>query len=493
VKALDVVLRAAAKPLPAGRVWLVGGFVRDALLGRPLTDVDLAVQGDPLRAARALGAAVGARPFVLDKERGTYRVMETAKDGRRQYDLSRVQGKGIEEDLRLRDFTVNALAVPVEAWRPKKDWKPALLDLSGGRADLKARRLKFVSEGALKADPLRMMRAFRLAAELEFTIDPKTLAAVTKHRARLRRSAPERVREELMKLLVTPDAGRWLVEMDRRRLLTAVLPEGEAMRKTARQYYGAEGVMGHSLAAVRSLDRLLRDLPALFPEFAAPLRAHLQEPVGGFPRYVLLKLGELLHDVGKPKTAKTEGGKMHFYGHEHVGADLAERIGQRLRLSNDENRTVARLVRGHMRPGNLGHLPSLSDRAVYRFYRDLEGDAVGMLVVSLADHFTYLSDKVIRARKDPVHRRMHEMLSRFFLRRETVHPPKIVDGRALMEKLGVEEGPLVGRLLNAVREAQAAGRVKSPEQALKLAEALLKDGSLAAPPGEARGRERREE
>ncbi len=475
-------LKPTLKPLlSSAPCWLVGGLLRDALLGRPLRDVDLAVQGDPAKAARLLAAALKSKVFPLDKKRGTYRVVQTQKGLSRVFDFSKLQGKSIEQDLQRRDFTVNALALPLERLFKPGDWRRDLLDLAEGQKDLKARRIRLTNPSVLKDDPLRLLRAFRFSAELGFSITPETLSAVEKSRALIRKSAAERVREELFKTLSTPRAGETFRAMDRAKLLTVLFPEGESMRKTAHVYYGKDGVWGHSLDALASFDRLMNELPVLFPEFHQPLVDHLRETVAGFPRYALLKLVELLHDVGKPATAKVEGGKLHFHGHDHVGRDLAAKIGERLRLSNEENRSLAAMVGAHMRPGNLGHQPVLTDRAVYRFYRDLQGDAVGMLVVALADHFTYLNDKQRKSRKDPVYLAIHKLLSSHFLTPEAVHPPKLVDGHVLMEKLGLEEGPVLGRLLNAIREAQATKKVKTPEQAVRWAEKILKSGKANVP------------
>ncbi|MBL0249900.1 MAG: hypothetical protein IPQ26_04445 [Elusimicrobia bacterium] len=122
-----------------------------------------------------------------------------------------------------------------------------------------------------------------------------------------------------------------------------------------------------------------------------------------------------------------------------------------------------------MRPGNLGHQPVLTDRAVYRFYRDLEESAVGLLIVSLADHFTYLSPRARLSRKDPVFRTIHKMLGGYFRRRDKVEPPRLLDGHTLMRALRLRPGPEVGRLLSLIREAQAAGEVKTLQDALRLA------------------------
>lgn len=471
-------LRPALKPLKASKdaVWLVGGCLRDALLDRPLRDVDMATAGDPLKLAKKLGAALKSKPFPLDAKRGIYRVVA----GGRVFDFCRLQGKTIEQDVQKRDFRLNALALPLEAVFAA-DWKKCLIDLVEGRKDVRDGKIGLVAESALQEDPLRLMRAFRIAAELDFAIEPKTLAAITQKKSLLSKSAAERVRDELFKIFATPRAGATLAAMDRARLLTVVFPEGEGLRETAHVYYGKEGVWGHSLAALASLDKLLaEELDLFFRDFAAPLKAHMQEPIAGYPRYALLKLVELLHDVGKPATAKMEKGKLHFHGHDHVGMKLAEKAAARLRLSNDETRSLGRMVGSHMRPGNLGHAPALTDRAIYRFYRDLEADAVGMLVVALADHFTYLSDKQRKTQKDPVFLAIRKLLSHNFLRRDVVQPPKLVDGTWVMEKLELPAGPQIGRILNGIREAQAAGQVKTQAQALKLAQKLMQSKVITA-------------
>jgi len=450
-------------------VWLVGGAPRDALLDRPLKDIDLAVAGDPRRAAELMGRALKARAFPLDEERGIYRVVQP--DGARVFDFTKIEGLSIETDLRRRDFTINALALPLSSLGVKN---PAFIDLFDGRADLKRRRVRLTGEKALKDDPLRVLRAFRFAAELGFSIDPRTAAAAARHRKLLTRCAAERLRDELLKILATPRSAAVFRAMDKAKVLSVLFPEAEPMRRAAHAYYGKQGVLGHSLDAMASFDKLTGEWEKYFPKYAGKIRLHLDEKVGGHRRLAFLKLAEFLHDVGKPATAKTENGKLHFYGHDHVGRDMSLGIGQRLRLSQDETRSVARLVGGHMRAGNLGHQPVLTDRAVFRFYRDLENDAVGMLLVSLADHFTYLSERQKKSGKDPVFRAIETMLARHFLTPERVHPPRLVTGNDLMKTLRLKEGPAVGRLLIAIQEAQGARRVKSREEALRFAQKLLK-------------------
>lgn len=456
------------KPLlgQAGELYLVGGVLRDAYLDRSLKDVDISVRGDALAAAKKLGASLKARPFPLDEERGVYRVVR----GEQVFDFAKWQGATLEKDLGRRDFTINAMALPVDALSGPLDKQ--VVDLFDGMKDLKSRRLRVTHPRVLQEDPLRMMRAFRLAAELDFVIEPKTLSAIKKEAKRLRQSAGERVREELMKIFATPRSARTLRAMDKAGLLSVFLPEAEEMRRTAHDYYGKEGVLGHSLDALASFEDLMGRWEEYFPGFHQKIEDYINQPVAGHPRRALLKITELLHDVGKPGTAKVENGKMHFYGHDHLGGRLSTGIAGRLKFSNEETKSISRMVNAHMRPGNLGHQPALTDRAVFRFFRDLESDGVGMLLVALGDHFTYLSEKEKKSKKDPVFLTIQKMLAKHFLSPESVNPPRLIDGNDLMRQLKLKEGPRIGALLNAIREAQAARRVRTRQDALALAKRL---------------------
>lgn len=464
-KSMDTLLRGLARQ-SGPPCWIVGGLLRDALLNRPLADADFAVAGDALALAAPFAKAAGGTLFTLDKQRGTHRVVV----GPVVFDFSRLQGANLSADLSQRDLTINAMALPLAEWG-KPHWQKKLVDEHHGRRDLQARRLQFVSPRVVVDDPLRLLRLFRFGAELGYRATPAALAVVRRHRRLLNRAAPERVREELLKIFASPRAAESLTALETAGLLEVLFPEVGPMRRTGRDYYGAGGVLAHSIAAVASLEKLLTELPRQFPSFHRPLRAHLEEKFAGHPRYAHLKWVELFHDVGKPATAKKEGGEWHFYGHDAVGARLVAGMARRMRLSSDEGKSLSRQVGAHMRPGNLGHQPVLTDRAVYRFYRDLEDSAVGLLVVSLADHFTYLTAKERLSRKDPVYKTIHKMLSGYFKKREKVEPPRLLDGHTLMRSLRLKPGPEVGRLLGLIREGQAAGEIKTVEDALRLARA----------------------
>ncbi len=485
--AREALVREAAAALAGGeRVWIVGGVLRDLALGRqgPLTDLDLAILGPPRPFARRLARRLKAACVTLDAAREIYRVVTKGRPGSpaRQVDVARVQGGGIAADLGRRDFTVNAMAVPLGTSAP-------LLDPFAGQDDAAGGILRAVSRGAFHDDPLRTLRAFRIAAQAGLEPEPRTLSWARAHRGLLGRCAAERVRAELMLLLSAPDGGGWLKRLDAAGLLTAVFPELEAARRCARAYYGPGGVLTHSLATVGRLDFLLAETARVWPAHAEAARAALARGPGGPEGHpALLRLGALLHDVSKPETAKRRGGRLRFFGHEAKGAERSAGILERLRFSREETDWVSTWVLHHLRPGNLAAAEAISDKAVYRFFRDLGEKGVSQLLVCWADHASYL-DPVMLARllphaiqapgaptprwaKGDAAKTLHHLrvvsflLERWVRSPEQTRPERLLDGKAVMKALRLEPGPRIGEILRALQEAQGEGKVRSREEAL---------------------------
>lgn len=455
--------------------------MRDYALGRPSADLDLAASSDPEGLAHALARASGGSFVLLDDATKIYRVALPAG----QVDVAQVQGGSIEADLARRDFGLNAMARRLEAGPGGEPALGPLLDPRRGLADAKARRLKASGSAPFEDDPLRLLRAFRLAAQLGLAIEPATARHIRRNAKRVRRCAGERVRQELLLLLAAPGAHRWLRAMDEARVLTAVFPELEKMRACARGYYGSGGVMRHTLDAVERMDLLLERLDDVFPKLADPIRKHLGAWAGAAPG-ALLKLAVLLHDIAKPATARKIGGRLRFFGHDERGARMTERELVRLRFSGREIRGVCACVRHHLRPGNLATNREISPKAIFRFFRDVGEDGVPLLLACWADHSSYMPLPRLRRAlgtlsKEPGpppketergktvrHLRVISLLLRaYFTRTEVSRPKRLLDGNEVMKALGIPPGPLVGKILDKLSEAQATGRVKDREAALK--------------------------
>jgi poly(A) polymerase len=460
--------------------YVVGGFLRDALLGRGSHDVDLAVAGDPLSLGRRLADVLAGHFVRLHEEHKAARIVLPAGGAIRSLDLLPLRLE-IEADLAQRDLTINAMAAPVEGLAGKRQL--SIIDPCGGRRDLAEGTVRMVRPEAFRADPLRLLRAVRLCAELGFTLDPQTAAVMAENACLLSQMAPERQRDELMRILATSRAAPGLRLADKLGLLDALLPEVAATKGEEQPKEHHWDVFDHSLETVAALDALLgcekpaagrwarlwRQLWERMEEFPT-VREHFQEEVcQGHTRAALLKLAALLHDVAKPETRTIDdNGRMRFFGHAQAGALRAASVARRLRFSGGEVRQVEAMVKEHLRPLQIAQDGPPSRRALYRYFRDTGEAAIDVLFLSLADHLA-----TVGPRLDWDDWRGHLGVVSFILaqrfEKELTAPPRLVTGHDLMDALDLAPGPLLGRLLEAVQEAQAAGEVTTREQALALA------------------------
>jgi poly(A) polymerase len=445
-----------AEILAGAQGWVVGGTVRDELLGRPTTDVDLAVAGDPEPAARAVAKAVGGPVFPLSEAFGAWRVIERA--GGRVYDLSPLQGATIEEDLSRRDFTVNAMARPLDAGE--------LIDPFGGRADLEAGTLRVLGREAYESDPLRPLRLARLAAELGFAPDAATEGLTAAAAPRVREAAAERVFAELRRLVLAPGVLAGLELAGRLGLLRAVLPELADLHGVEQSGYHHLDVYGHTLEVFERLLELERELDPR-------TRAVLDEPLADeLSRGQALRFGALLHDIGKPATrAVRPDGRITFMGHDRVGEEMVRALCRRLRASERLSRFLEAVCRHHLVLGFLVHERPLDRRAVYRYLRQTSPVEVEVTLLSCADRLATRgrnAERAIDAHLDLA----RELMAAALDWRERGPPKPPLRGDELARELGIEPGPELGRLLEQLEEAAYAGEAATREEALQLARRL---------------------
>ena len=461
-------------------LYLVGGFVRDALLQRERmpVNIDLAIPVRALEVARQLASSLRGTYICLDQEAATARVVVSSGETRVELDLSDFRGRTIEDDLARRDFTINAMAVPLERWRADPTgWTTQLIDPLDGRQALARRRLRACFAQTFVEDPVRILRAFRFAVELDMTLEPSMTPPMAAAVSRLVHVAGERIRDELFAILQTNRAGWALIQLGELGALDVVCPELVPGRGVDQGGYHHLDVLQHQLEAVTQCDRMMTDYTEFAEELRAPLAAYLEtEVVERHSRKAMVKLGALYHDVGKPATRRVKAdGEIWFLGHEQFGATLADTMTQRLRLSNREAEMIRHLVLFHLRPGHLSREPQLTRRAVFRFYRDLGDDGPACVVMWWADR---MATRGPASRLDQLNlqrARFEELLGAYFLQaEEVVRPPRLIDGNHLMRALGLKPGPAVGELLRAIEEAQAEGRLHDKEEALALAREMLK-------------------
>jgi len=459
----------AARLLPAREgVYLVGGCVRDLLIKQAPADYDLAVSGDPEVYAHLLAAKFGGRPIAIGPDR--HRLFRVVAGGR-IFDLSPLVGGSIAEDLENRDFTINAMAFDVAGQN--------LVDPLDGLNDLQAKVLKMASPRAFVNDPLRQLRAFRLAAQFRCRIEDATLAAVKAMIGTIQTCAGERIRTEFFKLLAFNGSTQFVEQMADCGLLYEIFPELANLQGCRQNEHHSFDVWTHTLAACRQLENYLdSDAPddrlASIQRAVANVRHHKQ--VG------LLKMALLLHDVGKPATRSTDaGGKVHFYGHGRRGAVLAADICNRLKCSRAESDYIGTVVRLHNRPLFLYLLQShnrLSNRAVARFFIHCADLAPAILIHAIAD---YAGKRSVPGEDLKTYVRFIEsLLAHYFdthIKRQA--EPGLLTGRDLITHFGLAPAPLFKKLLEKVETARLAGEIQNRQQALDLVSALL---DQSAPP-----------
>ncbi|UCH28053.1 MAG: CCA tRNA nucleotidyltransferase [Trueperaceae bacterium] len=409
-------------PIPEAG-YLVGGAVRDALLGREFSDIDWLV-AEPAEAARRAALELGGHVFALDEDRGHWRVMA----GEVSRDYIHPEGD-LETDLRRRDFTCNALAATLDG---------LLIDPCGGLEDLKRKRVRMVSREVLEQDPVRLLRGVRLAINLEFGFDPATREAIrdcaeAQRKSRLALPAWERSRDELDKILQSPWAGRGMQLLDHLGILDVYLPE---------------------LALARGIDQGgFHHLDVLHHSFEA-----LNQLVQGFPEAdPTLRWATLLHDLGKAQT-KTYGedGRFHFYGHDKVGAELAQSLLKRLRQPNDITERTAALVRYHMLP-----LPK-DDRSARRFVHRRRTLLPDLLKLMIADREAARGPLSSEATRRPYRLALARIIK---LLEEAPPKPPLLDGKEVMDLLGLAQSPRIGEALRFIHEAEAVGDITNKGEA----------------------------
>lgn len=464
----------ARSALADSRAWLVGGAVRDRLLGRDTVDVDVVVDGDPERAARAVSrVARRAACFALSKDFGTWRVV--AREHAWQVDLEPMRGESIEQDLELRDFTINAIAEPIAGGAP--------IDPLGGIADLRARRLRMAAPNAFAEDPLRVLRLVRLALELDLEVDADTLRHASDHALGLRQVSPERVFVELRRIIAASRVRSGLEMLDAVGATPVVLPELDALRGVQQGRFRHLDVYGQTLEVLDRIVELTTGAPA--GELATciagrreQVAALLAEPLADeLTRGDALRWGALLHDAAKPLTraVRPADGRVTFIGHEVVGAELARELLTRLRASERLRGHVAALVRHHLRLGLLLHA-SISDddaspegeprplnrRSVYAYLRACEPVEVDVTLLSIADRLAGRNADAIDAYLELARGVLADAL-----RWRADGPPKpLLRGDELARELGIAPGPRVGELLDELAAAQYAGEITTRAEAL---------------------------
>jgi len=470
------------------KAYLVGGFVRDVLLKRDTADIDIAVDADALQVAAEMADVLGGRYIPLDDINKVGRVVlknSLTQEKQKVIDLATLNGE-IEQDLSRRDFTIDAIAIDLEQLNTNLA-DVEVIDPFNGLDDITCGIVRAVSETAFESDPVRLLRAVRLAAELDYAIEKDTEALIRRSAQLIESVAGERIREEIIRLLAVPGAGKYISFLDGLGLLTAIIPELAQTKGVEQPKEHWWDVLQHSMETVTTVDFLLRqgsweyiteDVLKVVPWSGELERYFVAEVSSGSTRCTILKMAALLHDIAKPAKKMIDGnGKMRFIGHAEESAEVASAVLERLRFSKKEIKLLATMVKYHMRPTQLSQDGPPSDRAIYRYFRDTGDAGVDILFLSLADHLAARGPGLDNREWRRHAREVGYVLNRHFQKERKIIPPKLIDGNDLVDVFGICPGPEIGKILEAVREAQAAGELKTRQEALSyIRDSLLVKG-----------------
>ncbi|HQV93877.1 MAG TPA: DUF5678 domain-containing protein [Anaerolineales bacterium] len=471
--------------LPDDEIYLVGGAVRDMLLNRLSRDFDFAAPSGGIALARRVARALDANFMILDEQRDTGRVIVMGENDSRTYlDFATYRGgKRLEDDLRARDFTINAIAYDLR--------NNSLIDPLNGAEDIRAKIIRFCSPASLTDDPIRILRGVRLAASFDFKIDLVTRSAMKDAASLLPNVSPERQRDELFKILEGPKPDSSMRALEMLGVFPYLMPELSAMKGCEQSLPHVYDVWEHTLKVLGHLEAILAALESgsggddpfltmlvsMLGKYRERFESHFTESLNT-DRSVraVLFFAALVHDVEKPATKTVdESGRIRFFDHDVQGAKVASMRGHKFNLSNDEIGRIKKIIFNHMRFHFF--TMQLEDKkreptrkSIYRFFRDAGDSGIDLVLLGLAD---------LRGTRD--HTLTQEnwkaaldvsgiLLENYWEKREeTVAPPRLLDGNDLTKELNLDAGRIIGQLLEAIREEQAVGNIVTREQAIQFA------------------------
>lgn len=473
---------------PSCNAWLVGGAVRDQLIGRPSHDLDIILPDNVKQISRQTADSLGGSFFPLDEGREMYRVILESNGQIELVDFSRIQGESLEADLSLRDFTINAITVQLHNPQEVKD------PMGGGR-DLKDRILRPCSAKSFENDPVRVIRAVRMALEFNLHMAPNSVEMIRSAVPRLNRISKERKRDELFKLLDGYHPSSAIRLLDTLGILDELIPELRELKGVTQSPPHTMDVWDHSLAVMMHLNQIMKFfiepqkseddgenlllglMAGTLGEYKPDIQNHYHSRLNPFrTRRSLCLLAALLHDIGKPSTRSADAnGRIHFLRHEKVGAEIVTEIGRTLALSENEVQTLITMTARHIEPRYVSAKDSRpTRRMIYRFYRSTGETGVDTCLLSLAD---FLS----RTDYPPEQEAWGEELKRaamyldgwFRHNKEWVSPPRLLSGDEIKTEFNLPSGRLIGKIIEHLQESAAAGEISTRDEAILLARKII--------------------
>lgn len=443
---------------PKEKIYLVGGSIRNLLLGRKIKDFDLIISNNPLFIVRKLAKALKGNFF---KFKGcNYRIIYKENRITKNIDFSKFKEDTLLKNLKARDFTINAFALEVN--------NPCLVDPCNGAGDLAQKTLRVISASSFTADPLRLLRAIRLSAQLKFKIEDETKKLLIKFASLIKKTPVERILNELCLILKNKNSFYSIKQLQELGLLNYIIPELVFFHDPL---FKSKNIWLHSLNSLKELENILNNLPLYFPEYYKKIKNYLRKnQVINRNNLILLKLATLLHDIGKPLTISLDKkGKIRYTSHQEVGKILALNIFKHLALSNREIEHLTQLIKYHMQIGYFSNCHNLSSKALWRFYKKVSPNLINITLLSLADSKEiYSKNPNINFFKQQ--KLVKNLLHRYFSKDKTSYPKSLIKGDDLIKYFNLSPGPIFKVILCEVIDTYVEGKIRNKKEALKYIE-----------------------
>lgn len=439
-------------------IYIVGGTVRDFLMRKENYDKDIIVlNADAKEFAQSLAEKADATFIPLDETNNIYRIV--LKDKINYIDVASAVGNSLDEDLKRRDLTINAIAINIKTLE--------IVDITGGINDLKNKKLKHISEQNFIDDPLRLLRVYRFQAMLGFDIDKDLTEIIEKHAKKIKASAVERINNELLKLFSGDYSAQSLVKMDETGLLAEILPVIGELKKVPPNSHHHLDLFSHSIEVVKQIQEI-------YANSAPEVQEHLlSNDFGGNTRLAHLKFAGFLHDIGKFNTWTIEkedatGKEKHrFIKHDDVGSKMAFNILKSAKFSKKQIDYIAKMVKFHIYPSHVVCAPELSEKIYMRLVRKMENDVIDVITLAMADRLSARGPEITPEIVNKNIGALTELLNFYLCIKDNLEPlPKLLSGEEIMEMLNLKPSKELGELIKKLQEAQLSGDVTTKEEAI---------------------------
>lgn len=445
-------------------IYVVGGTVRDFLMGKSSYDRDLIVVDEDAKSFSQKVAEFFDGVFIpLDEENKIYRIV--LKDKKNFLDITNPIGGNLEEDIMRRDITINAIAVNI-----KTGEIPSFCEF--GIQDIQNKIIREIKEENFTDDPLRMLRVYRFYANLGFEISPELLNITKKHASLINKPAKERIEYELMKLFDGEFAAQALLKMDESEILEIIFPFVKELKQVPPNLHHHLDLFNHSIETVNQVQKFYEISPKEVQE-------HLKKvDFGGFSRLAHLKLAALMHDIGKFSTwtIEPDTGRHRFIKHEDVGAKLAIPILKKMCFSNKQIDYISYIIKKHMYPTAVVSAPELNDKVMMRYVRKSADNAIDTIIIAKADRVSAQGPEITKELVEENITLLDKLLRFYLNTKETLTPlPKLIDGREVMSILNINPSPVLGKILNELHEAQISGDILTKDDAVRFIKSIPLD------------------